>query len=51
MTHPDTPTPPPPLDLSGTWELLLDPKDEGLMESWQKEHWGAPATVSLPGSL
>jgi beta-galactosidase/beta-glucuronidase len=37
------------IDLSGTWELRLDPKDAGISESWQKTDY--PDRIKLPGSL
>jgi hypothetical protein len=37
------------IDLSGTWELRLDPKDVGISESWQEMDY--TDKINLPGSL
>jgi len=51
---------PKPIDLSGAWQLRLDPEDKGIDENWQKlKKFPAPAkpdpslagTVNLPGSI
>ncbi|WP_077923804.1 glycoside hydrolase family 2 [Spirosoma sp. 209] len=37
------------LTLAGTWQLRLDPTDEGIRRHWWSEPF--PDTISLPGSL
>jgi hypothetical protein len=37
------------IDLSGTWQVRLDPQDEGIEQSWWDESF--TQTLTLPGSL
>lgn len=39
------------MDLSGTWNIQLDPRDEGLAGAWYLHALAQPGAIRLPGSL